>query len=557
MTLLLSGCQTPSATGPASRIEASVTVGSGVGGGYQAAHHAFLSAEIARQSGRLEEAGQWYARAAKAGGRPALYADAVDAALRAQAGAAAESYADAWGQARPEAPEAVFALARARLQQGNRDGAVAALGELVTKHPGLDGVYFEAGERLAEVRSIQAAVVVLRRVAKEHPDRAGAQAAYGHLLARLGQREEAADFLRRALELRPDWETAAVELARTRSVEEGLAILRRFLEGHPDADEARIRYAQGLMSTGRAAEAEEVLTRLVERRPERVEAQLGLGMAHFHQEEWDEAAAAFRQALGQDPGNAGALFHLGRVAEEQGRYEDAVAYYSRVESGPFLERARMREAVAAVQVGDLQRALQLVRQIRSFHPQEAEYYRLEARILAQMDQLGAAEQVANQGLQRSPGSPELLYTRAMIREQKGDYAGMEADIRQVIEQNPEDAQAYNFLGYSLADRGVRLKEALELVRKANELAPDQGYILDSLGWVYYRLGRLERAEALLRRALERMPEDAEILAHLGEVLEARGERQAARATWRRALEHVEEREDLARELRRRLEQAAP
>jgi Flp pilus assembly protein TadD len=174
-----------------------------------------------------------------------------------------------------------------------------------------------------------------------------------------------------------------------------------------------------------------------------------------------------------------------------------------------------------------------------------------------MDQLGAAERVANQGLQYGPDSASLLYTRAMIREKKGDYAGMESDIRQVIEQNPQDAEAYNFLGYSLADRGVRLKEALALLQQANELSPGQGYILDSLGWVRYRLGELEKAETLLRRALEKAPEDAEILAHLGEVLEAQGRLQEARAAWQNALQQAGEETDLARELRRRLEGQSP
>ena len=526
-------------------------------GRYHSAFHAFLSAEFARRAGNLEAAGRWYARAAAEGGRPALYADAVDAALRAQAGADAAEYAAAWRQAVPEAPEPLFALARAHMQQGDRTAAEAALSDLVTAHPRQDDLYLTAGERLAEVGSLQAAVDVLRRVAKAHPENASAQVAYGHLLSRLGERDEAADFLRKALELRPGWEAAAVELARTRQVEEGLAVLRRFLADHPEADQARLRYAQGLLATGRAAEAEKVFGLLSERLAERVEVPMGLGLAHYRQQEWEAAADAFRQALELDPNNPGALFHLGRVAEQRKRYQEAMEYYSRVEGGGFLERARMREAVAAVQLGDLQRALRLVRQIRSFHPEEPEYYRLEARILAQMDQLGAAERVANQGLQYGPDSASLLYTRAMIREKKGDYAGMESDIRQVIEQNPQDAEAYNFLGYSLADRGVRLKEALALLQQANELSPGQGYILDSLGWVHYRLGELEKAETLLRRALEEAPEDAEILAHLGEVLEAQGRLQEARAAWQNALQQAGEETDLARELRRRLEGQSP
>ncbi len=134
---------------------------------------------------------------------------------------------------------------------------------------------------------------------------------------------------------------------------------------------------------------------------------------------------------------------------------------------------------------------------------------------------------------------------------------MEADIRRVIEQDPGDARAYNFLGFSFADRGVRLQEALSLLRKANRLAPQEGYITDSLGWVHYRLGNLGKAERLLRKARELAPEDAEILSHLGEVLEARGRPEEARRIWREALKQAEPGSELAQELHRRLGRKTP
>jgi|GEM_PF-1230544 len=513
---------------------------------------AYLAAQLARRDGQLAEAAAWFARTAAVTGRADLYGEAVNTALQDQNGAAAEAYARRWREAAPGQVEPLLALAQARALQGDAEAAAEAMGQLVTAHPEAEDVLLTAGERLAEVGGVSVTVQTLRATAKAHPDSAAAHLVYGHLLARLGQREAAAGELRRARELRPDWEAVVVELAQTREPEAGLAILRGYLAEHPRAMTARLRFAQGLLATNRPQEAEREYAALAEERPQSAEVLMGLGLAHFHQQDWGQAAEAFRQVLAADPGNSAALFHLGRVAEEQERFAEAGSYYSRVHTGRYVQQARLREAVTAVQTGELQRALQLMRQMRSRQPAEPEYYRLESRILAEMDQLRAAEQVASQGLRRAPGNVELLYARAIVRDQRGDYAGMEADIRRVMEQRPQEARAYNFLGYSLADRGVRLDEALRLIRKAAELEPDAGYIIDSLGWVHYRMGKLAEAERLLRRAAELTPGDAEILSHLGEVLEARGRPEEARRTWQRALDKAEPGSRLARELKRRL-----
>ncbi|MFA9459377.1 tetratricopeptide repeat protein [Thiohalorhabdus sp. Cl-TMA] len=558
LTGILAACQTAPSSPPSAE-----SAGSGgevaplhgpEGDRFQRGLYAYLTAEMARREGAMGTASNWYARAAQVTGRTDLYGRSVEAALHARVGEKAVTYATEWRQVAPDRPEPLFALAQARLLAGQPEKAVAALDALVNAFPRADGLYLEAGERLAQSGGISSAVQVLRQTAKQNPDNAAAQLAYGHILARLEQRGEAATFLQRALEMRPDWEAAAVELARTYEVQKGVEVLRRFIADHPGAEQARLRYGQGLLAIGRPGEAEAVFKGLAAGSPEDPAVQMGLGLARFQQEEWQKAHSALRRVVELDPGNNEALFYLGRVAGALENFQTAANYFSRVSGGQYLEQARMQEAVAAVKLGDLQRALQLVRQMRSFHPEEPEYYRLEARVLFEMDQFKAAEQVATQGLQQDPGNTDLLYTRALIREQLGDYAGMEADIRQVIEQDPDEAQAYNFLGYSLADRGVRLRESLELLRKANELEPEQAYILDSLGWAYFRLGRLEKAESYLRRALARSAEDAEILSHLGEVLEAQGQAEKAREVWRRALNRAEQDSALARELRRRLHQ---
>lgn len=549
---LLTACQSP-APGPAAVEQAaSPETSLAPDDRYPYAMFTYLAAQLARRGGHPGESAAWFGRTAEVAGRPDLFGEAVNVALQAGDADAAETYARRWRQAAPDRPEPLFALARTRAAREDAAGAGRAMARLVEAHAEAEDLLLSAGARLAEVGGTSVAVRALRSAAETHPDNAASHLAYGHLLARLGQREAAAGELRRALELRPDWEAVVVELARTQQVEAGLTTLRKFLADHPESPRVRLRYAQGLLGTDRPREAEKVFSRLAEERPEAGEVIMGVGMARLGQEDWAGAAEAFRRVLALDPGNNAALFHLGRAAEGRGDYAAAAGHYSRVHGGRYLQQARLREAVAALQLGDLQRALQIVRRMRAYHPQEPEYYRLEARILNEMDQLRAAEEMATLGLERSPGHRELLYTRAVVRERRGNFAGMEADIRRVIERHPGEARAYNFLGYSLADRGVRLDEALKLIRKARELDPGQGYIIDSLGWVYYRLGRLAEAERHLRRAHELLPEDPEILSHLGEVLEARGNPGEARQVWRRALDNADEGSALARELKRRL-----
>jgi len=514
--------------------------------------YAFLAAEFAAQRGHPGQAARWYGRVAAVTADPSLYGRGIEAALEADNPKLALSQARRWREAAPEAPDPLLALARVHLLQGQRGKSAAAMGELFRSHGHRDDLLLEVGQRLAHVGGLEGATTVLRRAAEDEDSGAAAHLAYGHLLARTGRQEAATRHLQQARDLRPDWELAVVELAQAQEVESGLEILEGFLAEHPDALKARRRYAQGLLAAERPEEAEAIYTELVQTRTEDVEARIGLGLARLQLGRLREAEGPLKEALELDPGNDTALFHLGRAAEEQGDYARAKGFYSRVAGDGLTEEARIREAVTALRSDDLERALQIVRRMRTYNPGNPEYHRLEARILADMDQLQAAERVASQALEEHSEHVELLYTRAMARERMGDYAGMEEDIRRVIELRPEEARAYNFLGFSLADREVRLGEALDLLEKANRLEPNQGYIVDSLGWVHYRLGNLDRAEELLRRALRLSSGDPEILSHLGEVLEARGEAEEARAVWQRALEQTDGDSELTRELRHRL-----
>jgi tetratricopeptide (TPR) repeat protein len=152
-------------------------------------------------------------------------------------------------------------------------------------------------------------------------------------------------------------------------------------------------------------------------------------------------------------------------------------------------------------------------------------------------------------LESEPNQPDYLYELAMVEERAQRYDVMEALLHRFITLKPDDRQGYNALGYSLADRNIRLQEALQLLEKATQLAPEDPYIMDSLGWVKYRLGDLQTAADLLQRAYDKSPQ-AEIGAHLGEVLWQLGRRDDARRTWDKARRLDDENGTLKRTLER-------
>ncbi|HMG60689.1 MAG TPA: tetratricopeptide repeat protein, partial [Burkholderiales bacterium] len=173
----------------------------------------------------------------------------------------------------------------------------------------------------------------------------------------------------------------------------------------------------------------------------------------------------------------------------------------------------------------------------------------EAQLLRDANQPKTAFDLVGQALDRVPNNPELLYDYAMLAEKIERVDILEASLRKLIEIRPEHAHAYNALGYSLADRNQRLPEARELIEKALQLAPDDSFIIDSMGWVLYRMGNLKDSVGYLRRAFAGRP-DAEIAAHLGEVLWALGERAEAERVWGDAARESPDNETLANTIKR-------
>jgi len=210
----------------------------------------------------------------------------------------------------------------------------------------------------------------------------------------------------------------------------------------------------------------------------------------------------------------------------------------------------MRTANALAKQGKLEEARAFLRSVNvTEEPQRVQLLTAESQLLRDANLHREAFDLLGQALAGSPDQPDLLYDQALTAEKLDRFDILEANLKRLIEIRPDHAHAYNALGYSFADRNLRLPEARKLIEKALELAPDDFFIIDSMGWVLYRMGDIKGAAQYLRRAWGGRP-DGEIGAHLGEVLWVLGEREEARRIWQEALQASPENETLQKTLKR-------
>jgi tetratricopeptide (TPR) repeat protein len=252
-------------------------------------------------------------------------------------------------------------------------------------------------------------------------------------------------------------------------------------------------------------------------------------------EDYAEAQQAFSRALKQGYREATSIYlGMGQAAEGLKRYEEAIGWYQKVDSAEWV-RAQLKIATLIARQQGLAAGRDYVRRIE---PRSAEdriqMIQVEAQLLREAKEWQETYRMLTKAVADYPDSFEILYDRAMAAERVEKLDVLEADLRRVIKMKPDYAHAYNALGYTLAEKTDRLVEAKQLIDKAYKLSPDDPFILDSLGWVHYRLGEVQEALKHLQNAYTARP-DPEIAAHLGEVLWKSGQRDEAQKIWRAAL----------------------
>ena len=343
-----------------------------------------------------------------------------------------------------------------------------------------------------------------------------------------------------ALAIRPDWEQAvllkAQLLQEVVAPAQGQTYLKDYLAAHPDGREARLTLARMLVADRQFGAALEQFRALLQRLPDDRDVVHATALLSMQQGDTASAEKLFRHLLDLGFGDADQIrAYLGQIAEDGKRPDEALGWYRSVKPGTQYLPAQTHIAQILAAQGRLGEARQHLHQGARENPADRVAYLLtEAQILRDAGRNAESFELLDEALRTRPDDPDLLYESALMAERLGHIDVMEGRLRKLIALKPEHAHAYNALGYSLADRGLRLDEAETLIARGLALSPEDPFILDSLGWVRYRKGDLAGALTALQKAYG-VRADPEIAAHLGEVLWTLGRRDEAAQTWRDAL----------------------
>jgi len=514
-----------------------------------------LVGEFALQRGDLATAlGAWLDLARRSRDPQAL-ARANELASHARQAPLMLELAREWTRVQPESPQAQQALTTALILNNRTDELATQLAALLDRDKAnLAGNLLRLPRLFARHPDKALVQQLIDRLAQPYVGIAEAHAAMATAALNANDVTRARREAEQAAQLRPDWEFGAILLAQMLSREgNALAIshLETFVRDYPEAGDARLTLARLLISEKRFAAARTQLKRLIEERPNDTEILYPAAMLALQEGDQEAGKAMLERLLGSRfPDKSTVHFFLGQIAEDQKHPDQALRHYRQVIAGDQFMTARFRIAQLQLQQGSLDDALKTLRETSA--KTAAEQVRLamaEAALLREVKRHDTALQVLENALRTHPDNTELLYEASMSAEKLGKLDLMENYLNKVLKQNPEHAHALNALGYSLADRNIRLDEAARLIEKASALAPKDPFIMDSLGWVQFRQGKLTEALSTLEEAFRLRP-DPEIAAHIGEVLWQLNRRDDARKIWGEAASKHPDNETLQAVIRR-------
>lgn len=515
----------------------------------------FLVAEIAGSRGQLGLSADVYRDLARTTQDPRVIKRAAEIAFFARRYDAALEAARLWLELEPESVQARQMLTGLLMASGRTEDLTAHLArqlasagqDLGSSLMLLNRTLHRYSDKKAVQRIVDQLTAPYAGIAEAHLARAQAAQAANDPVA-------AFEEIDKALVLRPDWEQAALmraQLLFPRGTSEVAAYLGQFVAANPKALEARLIYARALVSERRYTEARHEFSELLAGNPDNGDVVYAMAVLSIQLNELAEAETYLKRLVELDyPEINAARLYLGQIAEDTQRWGEALKWFGQVAPGDQYLAARLRMAHVLAKQGLLEDARRHLQETAAASPKErAQLLIGEAQLLREAGRPDDAFAVLDNGLAVQADQVDLLYEAALAAERAGRPETMERYLRRLIELRPDHAHAYNALGYSLADRNLRLDEAARLVDKALELAPEDPFILDSRGWVLFRRGDSAGAIEVLTKAFA-LRADPEIAAHLGEVLWTAGRRDEAAAIWTKAAKASPDNETLMATIKR-------
>lgn len=499
----------------------------------------YLIGEIAGQRGDLGLASNLFLELAKSSRDPRLAERAAKAAAYGNKPKTAIQAANLWAELDPGSIEAQQASTQMLLSTGNLAEAKPHLQKLLAKEDTRANGFLYLNTLFARQADKNAVLSLVQELAKPYPNLPEAHFTIAHAAWSAGKNDLALSELNTADKLRPGWEIGAIlkgQVLYSQSPATALTFYRDFLDQHPQASEVRLTTARLLVNQKRFDEAKIEFVKLVETSKGNPQILVVVGLLSLQAADYTEAEKYFQQALDtgfKDPDQV--YLYLGQIAEKQNHDDQALTWYDKVQPGERYLDAKLSTAAVIARTQNVDAAVQMLDTLEDLNNEQLVLVvQAQASLLGQAKRYQEAYDLLDNAVNNLPNTPELVYDFAMAAERVQQLDVMERELRKLIQLKPDFAQAYNALGYTLADRNIKLEEAHKLIEKALALSPNDHFILDSMGWVEYRLGKLDKAADYLRQAYTAQT-DPEIAAHLGEVLWQLGKHDEALQTWDEAL----------------------
>ncbi|WP_338620441.1 tetratricopeptide repeat protein [Paludibacterium sp. THUN1379] len=500
-----------------------------------------LASEIAAQRGAVASASVTELTLAKQTRDPRLAERAAQFALVAGNMDTASEALQLWLQIDPDSLRAREQLIVVTLRTGKLTESQRLIDELLARQPDMASPVFQQLVRMVPGQKDKAAAyAMVDTLAKNYPDLPEARFALLTAAADSGKTEVVDQELDRLATLAPKWDLPVAWLAdRLRKDQPlaALALLKKELARRPEASfEMKMAYPRLLVSQKQFVEARAAFERLLPQYPRQPELLYATGLLAFELNDLPAARRDLEAALAEHYPDTGFLtYSLGQIAEAQGDNAAASRWYLQVPKGSQYMAAQVRQAYLEAQAGQTDQAIARLGRLGSSAEERLQLTLASAEIAREAKRYDLAYAMLSDALKQSGKRPDLLYERALISDARQDTAAAERDLRQVLKLQPENQQALNALGYILTTRTNRYQEAYGLINRALRIEPNNAMIIDSMGWVLFKLGRSEESLQYLSRAYSLLP-DQEVAAHYGEVLWSLGRQDEARALWNKALQ---------------------
>ena len=500
-----------------------------------------IAAEIAGQRGDIDTMLNYYMELARETLDLSVIERATRIAVYARDNNASYEAASLWIDIEPKNPDPHQVMTVMNIRKGNFNTALFHLNLVLESTEGdVDQKLWMVANFLGAEEDKSMVIKLMDKIMSVYMEDVDALYAYAHVSSRIGDDERAKSLLEKILTLKPDNNTAAVAyiglLQKNGETEKALNWLESVLKKQEDNFDLRMTYARLLTDAKYYNKAREQFKFLYDKTPDDPDLLYALGLLTLQENNSDESKKYFNRLIELKEYVFDANYYLGRIAEEKNDLESASDYYKSVHGGENYFDAFIRISFIYAKQGNIESALNNIRSIeKPKGNNRIILIQAESEILIDEKRYDEAFEVFTKAINEE-SHPDLLYSRAMLAEKIDRIDLLEADLMRIIENDPNNATALNALGYTLADRSERLDEAYNYINRAYEISPNDFYILDSMGWVLYRLGRFEEAIDFLQQALD-LRNDPEVAAHLGEVYWVMGNKKAAEDIWRTALKN--------------------